>query len=112
MSEQATAVCVTIAFSVVGVVGDFFLKLASREEQSLRSPWFLLGFCLYASTAFGWVFVMKQLKLGTISVVYSVSMVLLMTTVGVAFFNESLNRFEVLGMIMAFGSLILLTRFA
>ena len=62
------AVLVTIAFSVIGVLGDYFLKLASAREQSLRTVWFYLGFALYASTAFGWVFVMKHLKLATISV--------------------------------------------
>jgi len=55
-----------VAFSEIGVLGDAFLKLASAREQSLRSGWFGLGFVLYASTAFGWVFVMKHLKLATI----------------------------------------------
>ena len=72
---------VTIAFSVIGVLGDYFLKLASGREQPLRTSWFYLGFALYASTAFGWVFVMKYLKLATISVLYSVSLVLLLTAI-------------------------------
>ena len=63
---------VTIEFSVIGVLGDYFLKLASGREQPLRTSWFYLGFALYASTAFGWVFVLKYLKLATISVLYSV----------------------------------------
>ena len=62
-------ILVTIAFSLVGVLGDYFLKLASGREQPLRSGWFYLGFGLYASTAFGWVYVMRHLKLATISVV-------------------------------------------
>ena len=78
---------VTIAFSVIGVLGDYFLKLASAREQSLRTSWFYLGFALYASTAFGWVFVMKHLKLATISVLYSVSLVLLLTAIGVVLFE-------------------------
>ena len=86
---------VTIAFSVIGVLGDYFLKLASAREQPLRTSWFYLGFALYASTAFGWVFVMKHLKLATISVLYSVSLVLLLTAIGVVLFQESLNYFEV-----------------
>ena len=61
-----TAVAVTIAFSLIGVVGDYFLKLASTRDQPLRTGWFYLGFALYASTAFGWVFVMKYLKLGAV----------------------------------------------
>ena len=103
---------VTIAFSVIGVLGDYFLKLASAREQPLRTGWFYLGFVLYASTAFGWVFVMKHLKLATISAVYSVSMVLLMTLLGVTVFRESLNGYEVAGLLMGIASLILLTRFA
>ena len=112
MGTRTLAVLITIAFSVIGVLGDYFLKLASGREQALRTGWFYLGFVLYASTAFGWVFVMKHLKLATISVLYSVSLVLLLTAVGVLLFRESLNYFEVLGIVMAVISLVLLMRFA
>src|SRR5205814_8699172 len=93
-------------------IGDYFLKLASAREQPLRTSWFYLGFALYASTAFGWVFVMKHLKLATISVLYSVSLVLLLTAIGVLLFHESLNYFEVIGIVLAVISLVLLMRFA
>ena len=83
-----------------------------RTENSLRSPWFYIGFALYASTAFGWVFVMKHLKLATIGVVYSVAMILLLTSIGVIFFRESLNYYEIAGLLMAIGSLVLLMRFS
>jgi drug/metabolite transporter (DMT)-like permease len=106
------AVIVTIAFSVVGVVGDYLLKLASAQKSPLRSGWFYLGFAVYASTAFGWVFVMRHLKLATIGVVYSVSMILLLTGIGAVGFREPLNAYEVVGLAMAIGSLILLMRFA
>ncbi len=112
MSPKTIAVLVTLAFSIVGVVGDYFLKLASREQDSLRTPWFYVGFTLYAATAFGWVFVMKHLKLGTISVVYSISMVVLLTAVGVVIFRETLNYYEIIGLILAIAALVLLVRFA
>jgi multidrug transporter EmrE-like cation transporter len=54
---------------------------------------------------------MKHLKLATVGVVYSVSMVLLLTAVGVFRFKESLNVLEIVGLVMAVGSLLLLTRF-
>ena len=63
MGTKTLAVLITIAFSVIGVLGDYFLKLASARERPLWTSWFYLGFALYASTAFGWVFVMKHLKL-------------------------------------------------
>ena len=112
MGPKTLAVFITITFSVIGVLGDYFLKLASGREQPLRTSWFYLGFALYASTAFGWVFVMKYLKLATISVLYSVSLVLLLTGIGVVLFRESLNYFEVIGIVLAVTSLVLLIRFA
>jgi drug/metabolite transporter (DMT)-like permease len=112
MDKTALAIVVTIGFSVVGVLGDYFLKLASASEHWLRSIWFYIGFAVYASTAFGWVFVMKHLKLATIGVVYSISMILLLTALGVVIFRESLNYYEIAGLVMAIASLILLVRFA
>ena len=103
---------VTIAFSIVGVIGDYFLKLASEQHSPLKSGTFYLGFIVYASTAFGWVYVMRHLKLATIGAVYSVSMILLLTSIGAIVFRQPLNAYEVVGLAMAIGSLILLMRFA
>ncbi len=112
MGNKSLAVMVTIAFSVVGVVGDYLLKLSSDAKNPLKTRSFYLGFAVYASTALGWVFVMKHLKLGTIGVVYSVSMILLLTGVGVVVFGEPLGRYEIVGLAMAVASLFLLIRFA
>ena len=112
MGTKTIAVLVTFAFSVVGVLGDYFLKMASACEQPLRTTWFYLGFVLYASTAFGWVFVMTRLRLATISVLYSVSLMLLLTGIGVVLFREALSYYEVIGIVLAVASLVLLMRFA
>ncbi len=106
------AVAITIAFSVVGVLGDYLLKLASAHKNPLKAGWFYVGFAVYASTAFGWVYVMRHLKLATIGVVYSISMILLLTTIGVVFFREPLSAPEVLGLALAIAALVLLVRFA
>ena len=112
MSSHSIAILVTIGFSAVGVVGDYFLKLASQQATPLRTMWFYIGFAVYASTAFGWVFVMKHLKLATVGVVYSVSMIVLLTAIGAIVFRESLGAREVAGLILAIASLYLLMRFA
>src|SRR5262249_57057070 len=101
MGTRTIAVLVTFAFSVIGVLGDYFLKLASASEEPLRRGWLYLGFALYASTAFGWVFVMRHLKLATISVLYSVSLVLLLTAIALVPFRESLNYFQQIGLLCA-----------
>jgi len=103
---------VTVGFSLVGVLGDYLLKLASEQKNPLRSGWFYIGFAVYASTAFGWVYVMRHLKLATIGAVYSVSMILLLTALGSVVFREALNAAEVLGLTLAIASLVLLMRFA
>jgi multidrug transporter EmrE-like cation transporter len=46
------------------------------------------------------------------SVLYSVSLVLLLTAIGVLLFRESLNYFGVIGIVLAVISLVLLMRFA
>jgi small multidrug resistance pump len=112
MEKNPLAIVVTIAFSLLGVLGDYMLKLASSQHNPLKSRWFYIGFAVYASTAFGWVFVMRHLKLATIGVVYSVSMILLLTGIGVVAFREPLNAYEVVGLVMAIASLMLLVRFA
>ena len=112
MDKNSLAILITIGFSILGVAGDYLLKLASASTNPLRSGWFYFGFAVYASTAFGWVFVMRHLKLATIGVVYSVSMILLLTGIGVVVFREPLNRFEAAGLVMAVTSLFLLVRFA
>jgi multidrug transporter EmrE-like cation transporter len=112
MNSKLVAVGATLAFSVVGVVGDYFLKLASGAASPLRSRWFYVGFCVYASTAFGWVFVMRHLKLATIGVLYSVSMVLLLALVGTCRFGERLSYAEMAGLVLAVAALVLLGRFA
>lgn len=112
MWTKALPILVTIGFSAFGVLGDYMLKLASSTKEPLRSRWFYLGFMIYASTALGWVYVMRHLKLATISVIYSVSMVLLLTAVGALVFKEPLSACEIAGIAMAVGSLTLLMRFA
>jgi small multidrug resistance pump len=112
MSKTHLALLLTFAFSLLGVVGDYFLKVSSLSERPLRTAAFYIGFAVYGSTAFGWLFAMRHLKLATISTVYSVSIVLLLTALGVVFFNERLRATEVLGIALALASLVLLVRFA
>jgi drug/metabolite transporter (DMT)-like permease len=108
MDRTTLAVAVAVVMSAVGIAGDYFLKQASGKQSPLTTWWFLAGLVLYASTAFAWVFVMRHLKLATIGVIYSVSMVLLLAGMGVVFFEEKLSRFEIAGIALAIAALFLL----
>ncbi len=110
MNKGAASVVLAVVMSAVGIAGDYFLKRASQRESPLATGTFLFGLALYASTAFAWVFIMRDLKLATIGVIYSVSMVLLLAGMGVVFFGESLSRTEQAGIALAVAALILMAR--
>jgi len=111
MDSKTMAILVAVSMSCFGVFGDYFLKLASQEERPLLTRAFVVGLVIYSTTAFAWAYVMRHLKLATIGVVYSVCMILLLTFMGVVFFEESLNRYEVVGIALAITSILLLSRF-
>ena len=54
---------------------------------------------------------MRYLKLATIGAVYSVCMILMLTSMGFIFFDERLNYYEAVGIAFAIVSIVLLSRF-
>ena len=54
---------------------------------------------------------MRHLKLAAIGAIYSVCMILMLTSMGYLFFNETLNRYEIVGILLAITSIALLSRF-
>ena len=112
MSKSTVALLLTLGFSLLGVLGDYFLKVASLADRPFRTSAFYIGFAVYGSTAFGWLFAMRHLKLATISTVYSVCIILMLTGLGVIVFHERLSVTEVIGIALALASLVLLVRFA
>jgi small multidrug resistance pump len=111
MNQTTLMAVVAAVMSWVGIVGDYFLKRASSEPNPLATRFFLAGLLLYSSTAFAWVYVMRHLKLATIGVIYSVCMILMLAGMGVLFFGETLNAYEVTGIILAIAGILLLARF-
>lgn len=112
MATRQMALLVAVGLAAFGVLADYFLKLASDQAVSVRSPWFWAGLGVYAAMAGGWVYVMRHLSFTEIGIVYSVATILLLTLVGTLVLNEGLRGHEVLGVAMAVGSLALLARFS
>jgi len=103
---------IVVGLSLIGVLGDYFIKLSgSNEVKYIDIKWFVIGFIVYASTAIGWFFVMKHIKLSTLGVIYGVTTVVALTAVGVFFFKEHLNTYEIIGIIAGVSSIVLLSRF-
>jgi multidrug transporter EmrE-like cation transporter len=111
LTPRVLAILVTAVLSLLAVVGDYFLKRASNAPAPFRTVDFLTGFVIYASTAFGTVYVFRHLKLATSGGIYAVCFVVLLTALGTLGFRESLRISEILGLCMAIGAVILLTRF-
>ncbi len=112
LSPRVLAVLITVGLSLLAVIGDYFLKRASGAETPFRTTAFITGFVIYASTAFGTVFVFRHLKLATSGGIYAVCLVVMLTLLGLVEFRETLRPSEILGLCMAVCSLVLLTRFA
>jgi len=112
MDKILFSLLITIFLGLVGVIGDFFIKLSGNGTKFMELKWFIIGFLIYASTAFGWFYVMKHVKLATLGVFYLISTIIFLTIVGVFYFKERLNLYEIIGIITAIISLILLGKFA
>ncbi len=101
-----------IGLSIVTVVGDYFIKLSGSKPGyfiDLNSFW--LGLILYIFSAVGWFFVMKNVKLSTVGIVYGITTSILLVIIGIFYFKETLNAYELAGVGLGLISLILLTRF-
>lgn len=105
-------ILIIIGLSLVGVIGDFFIKLAGNSRQYIRPHWLIIGLLIYASTAIGWFFVMKHIKLSTLGAYYGIFTVLFLLLVGIFIFHEKLNLMEGIGIALAITSFVLLSRFA
>ena len=111
MDQKYLAIAVTIALSSMTIVGDVFLKMASEEPNPFKTKWFAIGLLVFASSPIAWIYVFKHLKLATVGGFYALFTVLMAAVVGIAFFGESVSRYEFLGIAMASASLVLLARF-
>jgi small multidrug resistance pump len=112
LTPRVLAILMTGVLSLLAVIGDYFLKRASDAAAPFRTASFIIGFVIYASTAFGTVYVFRHLKLATSGGIYAVCLVVMLTLLGIFGFRETLRPTEVLGLCMAVGALVLLTRFA
>ena len=73
MQPVTAALTATVGLCVLTAVGDYMLKRASGVTAPFTSWWFVLGFMVYSSTAFGWMYVMQHLRFATIGAVYALA---------------------------------------
>ncbi len=112
MNKVILSLVAAVLLALVGVLGDSFIKESGLGPRFINWKIFIVGLLIYSSTAFGWFFVLKNVKLSTLGAFYAVTTVLALALVSVFYFKEALNVYELVGIILAIGSLILLARFA
>lgn len=95
----------------VGVWADYYLKLAGSGSHFIDIKNFIIGFIIHSSAVIGWFLVLKYVKLIQLGVFYSMSMILLLTALGVFQFGEELGGREITGIVFAITSLILMSKF-
>jgi multidrug transporter EmrE-like cation transporter len=111
VNQVIFSIFIATTLSLIGVIGDMFIKL-SGSKKTIDVKFLVLGIIIYASTAFGWFYVMKHIKLSTLGVVYAISTIIFLTLVSIFCFNERINYFEIIGIMLAIVSIIILARFA
>ena len=112
MDPILIAFIIGIGLSLLTVLADVLIKEASL--QSAFSGWQLLtlGAIIYGSTALGWFFVMRTVKLSTLAVLYAMSCIIFLVLVSVFYFKEKISSIETFGIALAIISLLILSRFA
>ena len=111
MKYALYAILAVVVLAAVGVVADTFIRLSGRGPSSLEPRLFLVGLLLYVATVPGWFIIMKRMSFPVLGAVYALATVLLLTTVGVFYFEDSLSPAESVGVLLALAALILLSRF-
>jgi small multidrug resistance pump len=112
MNPVLIGIVIASVLALLGVAGDFFIKLSSATEHPYKSWSFYVGLIIYALTAFGWVYAFRYLKLSTLGVIYGVVTVLALVVLGVLYFKESINIYEAFGVVLGISSIVLLSRFS
>lgn len=96
------------AIVVLTILGDYALKYASLKVTPFANSWFIGGAGLYAMTAVGWVALMRNHDLAQIAVFYSAATIIALTLVGIVSFGEILSGKQIVGLLAALLSVVLM----
>jgi undecaprenyl phosphate-alpha-L-ara4N flippase subunit ArnF len=95
--------------TIMTILGDYCIKLATNRDTGMSSPIFIIGALLYGIPAVGWFFLMKSHSLAMVGVMYSASTLILLTMLGYFVFKEALGLREVVGLSLAISAVIVMS---
>lgn len=96
--------------TIVTAFGDTFLKRAGQLKNT-NYTYLAIGLIVYALTGAVWFFIYKNTKFSVVGSVYGVATAVIFALVGIFYFKETLRPQEILGLVLAVTSIILLSRF-
>lgn len=105
---MGTVLILTVVTALT-LAGDYFIKLASGNQDGLASTAFLLGAALYALPSIGWFFLMRSHSLAAIGVYYSAAVLVLLAALGYLVFKETLGAREIVGLSLALASVVVMS---
>jgi small multidrug resistance pump len=108
----AASLIAVLGIAILTVGGDYLLKIASQQEQMFRNVHFVCGAAIYALGAFGWTLAFRHMKMASVGAIYSTITVVLLVLLGMLAFRERLSGSEILGVMFALASIVLLLRHA
>ena len=111
MSTIAVVLAAIVA-TVITAGADTLIKRASLMPGFSGWQPLMWAAVIYVATALLWFFLLRYMKLFTLNIIYSVSMVIALSAVSVFYFRERVNAIEVTGMVMATAGMVLLLVFA
>ena len=104
------SVSLLATITVLTLLGDYCIKLATNKETGIYSTWFVIGALLYGIPAVGWFFLMKSHSLAMIGVMYSASTLVLLTMMGFFVFKEAMGWREVIGLTLAITAVVVMSQ--
>ncbi len=102
----------TLFTAAVVILGDYLIKLAADDGQTMTSPLVIIGCCLYAASAMLWFFALQHISLSQAGVAFSMFTLLALCAIGVIYFGEVLYLREYAGIGCAIMAMILMVRVA
>lgn len=110
MSKILTSILI-LGITIFTSIGDSFLKKSSNLPDTFHSKYLWIGTIIYALTSLMWVYVYRNMKFATSVTIYSIFSIIIFTFIGIFVFKESISIIEIIGILFAVISLIILTRF-
>lgn len=95
-----------LVFIVLAEAGAQYCIRRCKEEQKLHL--FILGVFFYAFVCMGLYFMYGFRQMGIVNLMWSCMSILTIMIIGVIFFHEHIDIYDIMGMILVFSGLVLI----